>query len=330
MRFPTKRNKLLAGGIVVAALAGSGALTFALDSPDHARLTAAPAERTIEPTPTASSSSPALTPTPTPSTTAAATPPAAGPQAVAPAPRVTKAPKKTTSTKAGQAAPQGVTAANVPGWRLVFADDFSGSVGLGQFAHSSYGPKYYTYTGGDSSGVGTYDTSQVISVGGGVLDMWLHTANNQALSAAIVPQVPGSGQTYGRYEVRFRADPMQDYGAAFLLWPDSNVWNEGEIDFPESSFTGTMMVHNHCIGHTQNSCYDVNTGVTWNSWHTAVTEWTPAGVTFYLDGRKVGQSSISPSTKMHMVLQTGTEGRRPAAGVQGHVQIDSIKIWELS
>ena len=65
--------------------------------------------------------------------------------------------------------------------------------------------------------------------------MYVRTQDGQPQSAAVVPLVNGQwgGQLYGRYEVRFRSDEIPGYKLAFLLWPDTNNWAEGEIDFPE-------------------------------------------------------------------------------------------------
>jgi hypothetical protein len=319
------RSALVVGGVAAIMLTAGSITAISLAGTDDSRLS----EHALATPPMVLD---ADSPVPSPSETAtpAPVPSVAEPTAAtAPAPADTPTQKKTAAADntGGGSAGQGIAAANAPGWRLVFSDDFSAPVALGNFASSSYGSRYSTYNGPDSSGVGTYDTAQVLSVGNGWLDMYLHTANNQALSAAIVPQVPG--QVYGRYSVTFRADSMQDYGAAFLLWPDSEEWNDGEIDFPEAPFTGTMSIHDHCIGHAQDSCYDVDTGVSWTNTHTAVTEWTPGLVRFFIDGNLVGQSDVSPTAKMHMVIQTGTNGTRPPASVAGHVQIDAISIWAL-
>jgi len=48
-------------------------------------------------------------------------------------------------------------------------------------------------------------------------------------------------------------------------------------------------------------------------------------VTFFLDGQQVGRTDVSPSTPMHLVLQTETSGQ-PSASADGHVQIDWITI----
>ena len=47
-------------------------------------------------------------------------------------------------------------------------------------------------------------------------------------------------QAFGRFSVRFRSDPLPGYKAAWLLWPESDNWNEGEIDFPEGGLDSTM------------------------------------------------------------------------------------------
>jgi beta-glucanase (GH16 family) len=71
----------------------------------------------------------------------------------------------------------------------------------------------------------------------------------------------------------------------------------------------------------------VDTLAKWNVWHTATVDWTPTGVTYYLDGRKIGSSVMSPKTPMHLVLQTATTGVLPAARTAGHVLIDWVAIY---
>ncbi len=181
----------------------------------------------------------------------------------------------------------------------------------------------------DTSGIGLYQPSDVISVHDGSLDMYLHTADGRPLGAAPVPLINGEwgGHVYGRYTVRFKSDALPGFGAGWLLWPDSNDWNEGEIDFPEGGLDGTIQANQHCIGDPEQKCLAVDTGVDFSGgWHTTTIEWTPSGVVYYLDGEVVGQSPESPSTPMHLVLQTATNGDKPDASVAVHVLIDSVTI----
>ena len=327
----TRRSVSIGSSITAGVLAAASVTTFVLTNGDggHSRLAA-------ENPPVASSPSASAiaSDTPTPSPSVSVTPTVAPP--VAPAPAQAAAPRATTQAKkkATAAAPPGaggIVGAAVPGWRLTFSESFDKAAGYGAFG-SAYNSRFWTYGGPDSSHVGTYDTNRVISVGNGVLDMFMHADNGQYLGAAIVPVTSNPSQTYGRYVVKFRTDhAFSGYGAAFLLWPNDNNWSEGEIDFPEAPFDARLALHDHCLnGNPSQSCYDAETAYSWTSWHTATTEWVPGQVRFYIDGTLVGQSNVSPSHPMHMVIQTGTNGTAPNPASQGHLLIDSIAIYAMA
>jgi len=232
------------------------------------------------------------------------------------------------ATPGGQAMPTAALA----GWTQVFADDFTTPVATGSFPGPAYAGRWTGYSGfTDTSGVGTYTPSRVVSVTGGALDLNLHTEGGKALTAAPVPLVDGAwgGWTYGRYSVRFRADAVAGYKTAWLLWPDSDNWNEGEIDFPEGELNGTINGFVHQPGDPARNALAVSTGTTYTGWHTATVEWLPSGVTFLLDGKQVGRTTVSPSKPMHLVLQTETSGR-PSASAAGHVQVDWITMHRRS
>ena len=127
------------------------------------------------------------------------------------------------------------------GWRRVFAEDFRQPVARGAFPGTAYGAKWRVYPDGwkDTTKLGTYVPSRVLSVHGGLLDYYLHSSGGQHLVAAALPKTEVGA--YGRYAVRFRADRrMHGYKTAWLLWPDSKKWPEGgEIDWPEGNLDGT-------------------------------------------------------------------------------------------
>jgi len=228
------------------------------------------------------------------------------------------------STASGQAMPTTAPA----GWSQVLADDFATPAALGTFPGPAYADRWGGYDGfTDTSGAGTYTPDRVVSVSDGVMDLHLRTEDWQALTAAPVPQVDGKwgGWTYGRYSVRFRADAVPGYKTAWLLWPDSDDWNDGEIDFPEGDLDGSISAFVHQPGDPSSNALAVDTGASFTDWHTATTEWLPDGVTFFLDGEQIGHTGVSPSTPMHLVLQTETSGR-PSASAAGHVQIDWITL----
>ncbi len=226
---------------------------------------------------------------------------------------------------------------DLPGWDQVFVDDFATNVPLGSFP-AAVSSKWTAYNGfSDTSGHGTYSPGKVISVNGGLMNMHLHTENGTHLVAAPLPKIPGhasayEGLTYGRYAVRFRAQQtanLTGYKTAWLLWPDSNDWNEGEIDFPEGNLSGTMNAFMHHRGNPQaQEAY--STQATYATWHTAVIEWTPQSVRFILDGVTIGNDTNTaylPNTPMHWVLQTETTSSGPSDTAAGNVQIDWVAIW---
>jgi beta-glucanase (GH16 family) len=216
-------------------------------------------------------------------------------------------------------------------WRQVFKEDFSRSVPLGQFPGATYGSSFTTYPDGwaDTLGKGRYQPSEVLSVADGVLTFDMHTVNGTPYGAAVIPSMPTYGQTYGKFELRFRADPVPGFGLAFLLWPDSEKWpRDGEIDFPEGDLGGEIMAFAHHA--TQTGAVDTfHTGTDFSQWHIATIEWRPSTVTFLLDGNIIGVSTQQvPTRSMHWVLQTGTTtGAVPAPKERARIQVDWMEAF---
>ena len=230
----------------------------------------------------------------------------------------------------------GMPTTDLPGWKLIFNDDFTTPVAEGQFPADD---RWYAYPYGwqDTSKNGTYDPS-IISIHDGLLDAYIRTTNGVHRVAAFGPRLPnGTGwenscQLYGRYAVRFKVDSMHGYKGAWLLWPQSDNWpTDGEIDFPEGDFDSTISAFMHHQGGTSGSSQDAfPTSAVWTSWHTTVTEWTPTAVRFYLDGTLIGTStSAIPNTPMRFDIQNETtlDGIVPADSVSGHVLVDWVAEW---
>lgn len=219
-------------------------------------------------------------------------------------------------------------------------DDFKADAARGSWT-SVYGDRWRAYPEPwrDTSKRGMYSPNRVLSADNGMLDMYIHTEKGQPYVAAPEPRINGSGQrgqTYGRYSVRFRVPtPLPGYKTAWLLWPDSNKTAEGEIDFPEGNLSAgsTIGAYAHDVNgtHSHNAFY-ANTKETYDEWHIATIEWLPTGVTYWLDGVKLGTAPKlgTPQTPMHWVLQTETalSGPAPAPSVAGHVQVDWVAVWK--
>jgi Glycosyl hydrolases family 16 len=250
----------------------------------------------------------------------------------------------------GQSLPVG----DLPGWKQVFYDDFQGdSVSIGQFAGCSSSTetcsdlpqamqsKWFDYPDGwlDTTGNCEYEPSQTLSVSGGILNMFIHTSSSGAcMAAAPVAKLlngdSSNGQLYGMYSVRMRSNPVTGYLAAFLLWPDSEIWpQDGEIDFPDGSLTGGAGGFMHYQGATSGSAQDAYiSNTSFSDWHTYTLEWTPSYVKFLIDGQVLGDSTNAseiPDTPMHWVMQTESDLNvgKPPASAQGNLQIAWAAVW---
>jgi len=248
-------------------------------------------------------------------------------------------PPVTTPTPTPNPTPTPVPApTNYPNFQLIFDEQFTTNCAEGQFL-SVYGQKWRAYPQGwfDTSKKGAYNPN-IISVNNGVMNMRLHTANGRPQVAAPEPKINGAtntdlSQLYGRYEARFRADAVDGYKTAWLLWPKSEVWpRDGEIDFPEGDLNGTIHAFMHRQNGTSGGDQDhYGSSATYPTWHTAVIEWKPNFCRFILDGNILGTStSRVPNTRMRWVLQTETElnSTYPASSAVANVQVDYVRVWK--
>jgi hypothetical protein len=307
-------------------------------------VSSAAADPTPTPTP-APTATPVPTPVPTPSPTPQATPtptpvptPTPAPTPVpTPTPSATPAPTPVPTPSPAATPASGMPTGNLPGWTMAFNDDFAQNVSQGRFL-TDMGSRWYAYDYGwkDTSRNGTYDPS-IISVHDGLLDAHIQTTNGVHRVAAFGPKFSGgaTSQLYGRYAIRFKVDSMRGYKGAWLLWPNSNVWpRDGEIDFPEGDFDSTIHAYMHRQGATTGSDQDAfTTSARWTDWHTAVTEWSPTAVRFYLDGNLIGTSTQRiPNTAMRWTIQNETTlgGFLPADSTNGHVLVDWVAVWRYT
>ena len=117
--------------------------------------------------------------------------------------------------------------------------------------------------------------------------------------------------TYGRWEVRMRAQAGTGYDPVALLWPKGKWPNDGEVDMVEVP-NGTRkseieFLHygsdNHKAGRTFK--YD------FTKWHTVAVDWLPDHVTFYIDGTALWtvhrnlnpKKNLVPGTPFALALQ---------------------------
>ncbi len=203
--------------------------------------------------------------------------------------------------------PSGVSmpAGSVPGWRQVFADDFTGP--------SLNTMKWGAYTGripGDDGGwwdpthvtvhksIATLATYRDARVG----NRWVSGGMSSARALT---------QQYGKFLVRFRMDRSPGVKYAIILWPSTKPWPcGGEIDFGEDSGAShmrtTLTVH-YCNARGEDAILpQLKVNADFSHWHTIGVEWMRDSLVWTLDGRRVGNVSSSrvPSSTMELDIQT--------------------------
>jgi len=235
----------------------------------------------------------------------------------------------TTSTKAG--------------WAYSYGQDFTTPAPIGSFSRL-YGKSWAGYVGvrNDTSRNGSYQPDKVLSVANGQLDMALgYEASTGQFNVASPFPTPPAGVNGGsidylgmRTSIRFTSSgPIPGYKTAWMLWPGSWNWNDGEIDFPEGPLDGGIggFAHQANTGNPQlNTLWMHSPNTFYDGWHTATTEWIPGkSVEFFLDGVSVGKTTSHVPTKpMHWALQTETKlgTTPPPTTSKGNIKIDWLTV----
>ncbi|MTD14894.1 family 16 glycosylhydrolase [Nakamurella sp. YIM 132087] len=278
-----------------------------------------------EPAPSTSAASSSAAPSSAPPSSTA--PSSEAPSSEAPSSSATTPTPSTAEPLSGVAAPVG----DEPGWRQVFVDDFS---------RTELGDDWDVYSGPPGGDPYTIWDPSHVQLDGDSLLLAGFQEDGQWVTGG-VSNWPVA-QTYGRWEVRFRAMASDEITYHFLLWPQSENWPP-EIDFLED-FSGDRsqasgFVHYIQDGRRQKVQKDVEAD--FNQWHTAGVIWEPERVTFTLDGEPWGiiSGDMVPDEPMWLALQQQAGGCQrsadygypfcPVAGVpdEAWVQIDWVSVY---
>ncbi|MEU4498691.1 glycoside hydrolase family 16 protein [Streptomyces sp. NPDC023998] len=277
---------------------------------------------------TGSTPSATASPSPAPTSTATSSPtPSSSPSTSTSA---APSPSQTTSTTG--AAPIGI-----PGtWRQVFGDEFNGT----SLDGSKWNPNWLgcptcTTKPVNSAELAAYAPSQV-SVSGGSLHL---KAEKQATTASDgktyayrsgLVESNGKAQfTYGAFEARIYT-PAASPGVIAnwpAFWTDGQNWPEdGEMDVMEGLGGGKACYHFHSPSGGPGGCAPGD----FTGWHTYGAEWKSGVVTYYYDGKQVGQITTGiTSSPMYVILNNGvsTEHGGPTV-TPADMMTDYVRVWQ--
>lgn len=204
----------------------------------------------------------------------------------------------------------------------LFRTSFDTPVALGGFvpdgnsnlpASNPYGNVLRMYPGwpdtrGKMTGMGwggIYSAPKCVSVHDGLLDVNLHSEGGQFYGAAISPKL-AAPFLYGQIDVCFSMENCSTGKIAPLLWPDTDVWADGEIDFPESDpLGGPATGFMHFVGDPGNKDSRPMSGVDLSKLNVFSVVWRAGVVKFLVNGVQVGADCTHavPAKPMHYVFQ---------------------------
>lgn len=300
---------------------GLAPTTNGASAPSSAGRTSAPA--TPAPTAAATASSAAASPAPTasgsdqtPDSAAAAVAPPAPALAAAPAP----APAQP-GPAAGQALAttgDGAQAATAFGWGPVLTGDEFSNTGAPDRT------KWSVYNSAGHAGKGLR-SPQAWSVANGVA-----TVSGDAAGTTGGMSAKFAEQKYGRWETRMKTNARDPKYHPVLILNNNAAPNCAEIDYAEGSSVTSVMrffLHYACGGADFQTT--AATPVDGTQWHNYAVEWTPAGISGYVDGVKTftdTNPAHQPSTVMKQTLQLDwfPDG---SATKPSQMQVDWVRVY---
>lgn len=221
---------------------------------------------------------------------------AAGPAPAPVAPQAGALPAAPAAAPAA-AAGDGAQAAAAFGWGPVVAGDEFSNTGAPDST------KWSMFKGSGHAGKGVRSPA-AWSVANGVATVSGDSAGTTGGMSAKFAQ-----QKYGRWETRMKTNSRDpQYHPVLILWPDRGTTSQcAEIDYAEgSNDTENMKFFLHfACGGSEAQTYAKH-AVDSTQWHNYAVEWTPAGITGYIDGVQTFSDTNpahQPTVSMHQTLQ---------------------------
>ncbi|WP_236652101.1 glycoside hydrolase family 16 protein [Streptacidiphilus neutrinimicus] len=245
----------------------------------------------------------------------------------APATTPTSTPTSTASS-AATPVPVGIQGS----WHEVFADEFNGtSLDTSKWNPNWLGCGTCTTPPVNSSEQDAYAPSQV-SVGGGSLHLAMAqeptTVNGKTYPyrSGLVESSGKAQFTYGAFEARIYLPPGSGGVANWpAFWTDGQSWpTDGEMDVMEG-LEGQACYHFHSPSGGPGGCASGD----YSGWHTYGADWEPGSVTYYYDGKEVGQITTGiTSAPQYLILNNGLNSSDAQPVAPSDMQVDYVRVWQ--
>jgi hypothetical protein len=211
----------------------------------------------------------------------------------------------------------GTTAASTFNWgSVVTGDEFN-------YTGAPDSTKWDVYSGPGHAGNGLRSPSQVAIDGTKMVMSGTANGTTGGMSAKF------ANQKYGRWEIRAAASGDNEYHMVSILWPDSQNWPcDGEIDYAETtgSFSIVNFFHHYSCANSQTSS---NKAIDVTQFHNYAVDWSPTGITGYVDGVKWFEDvtpAHQPPGSMHQTLQLDWFPDATADGT-GQMLVDWVRVY---
>jgi len=232
-----------------------------------------------------------------------------------------------TSAQTSAAGPLGV-----PGnWHLAWSDEFSGSaLDTSKWSTGWFGSGVTVPV--NSYEQQCYDPAQVTTAGGNL--NLTAIAKAQTVNGTTYPYSSGMVTTMGKYSFTYGAVEarinLTGTNGKINNWPafwadGTGAWPAtGELDVMEG-LGGAAAYHFHSPSGGPGG----NVSGNFTGWHTYAADWQPGAVTYYYDGRKVGQITTGiTASPMYLILNYAVGGAGGKVVAPSTMQVDYVRVWQ--
>ncbi len=268
----------------------------------------------------------------------------------APTPQQPQAPNAPQTTPTSPGTPTAPAAPPLPGYALVWQDDFDGT---------SLGTSWNVFSG---TRLGSVASPDALAVKDGVLTFTTYTDASGVHHTGFLDTRGTVENTYGYYEARIRFEGAPGEWCAFWLdsptngRPPNDPGQAGaEIDVAEHRVTdaggwtalrdmvGMALNWDVAIGSRHNVAYVAprpGAAPVQGTWHVYAVNWTESGYTFYVDGDPLWTTTTAISNRSEYLQLTcevedqSWAGDVPAGGYGAlgqsttGMQVDWVRIWQ--